>query len=377
MHIASRMFAQLARNFELPDLELRRLRQTVRLAALFHDLGHAPLSHTTEAFMPPVRALDLGVWQEGPTDRRASHEDYTLKLLVDSELTRRIRDHITPSSGVTPEDVATLVAGHAPTPEGRQRFVVSGLDFMPALRQCVSSELDADRMDYLLRDSYYAGVPYGRYDHEWLLENLTPVERQGAVYIGLDARASFGFEDFLLSRYHMFTSVYFHQIPIGYEIMLKRFFEERTGELEVPTDVERYLRCDDIYLWSVLRASKNPWAQRVVERRAYRMLLEVKEVSGAAAEVEFDRILDALGKAKIHAIVHRAKSELSKYFRVGVEAPAAELNPPLYVVDDTGPTPVEQYSPLYQRYAGAVHLHRIYVEPEKLTEAKQTLRSTR
>src|SRR5262249_18383092 len=157
-------------------------------------------------------------------------------------------------------------------------------------------------------------------------------ERDGALYLGLDARASFGFEDFLLSRYHMFTSVYFHQIPIGYEIMLRTFFEERSGELEVPADVERYLRCDDVYLWTVLRGSKSVWAQRVVDRRAYRMLHEVKEVSGTAVDGEFSAILNALAAAKIHAIPHRAKSELSKYFRVGVEptASAAELNPPLY-----------------------------------------------
>src|SRR5262249_45767211 len=66
MHIASRMFTQLARPYDLPDDTLSRLRETVRLAALFHDLGHAPLSHTTEAFMPPVGALELRGWLEGP-----------------------------------------------------------------------------------------------------------------------------------------------------------------------------------------------------------------------------------------------------------------------------------------------------------------------
>src|SRR5260221_9452477 len=59
MHIASRMFTQIARNFDLETADEERLHQTVRLAALFHDLGHPPLSHTTEAFMPRVRDLEL------------------------------------------------------------------------------------------------------------------------------------------------------------------------------------------------------------------------------------------------------------------------------------------------------------------------------
>jgi uncharacterized protein len=373
LHIASGMFLQLARAYELAPSDAARLHQTVRLAALFHDLGHAPLSHTTEAFLPAVGTLGLGPWQEGPNDRRASHEDFTLKILLDSDLTRRIEEHIAPEQGVAPEDVAAVVAGWAPTPALRSRFTAGGRDWMPVLRQCVSSELDADRMDYLLRDSYYAGVPYGRYDHEWLLENLVPVEREEAVYLGLDARASFGFEDFLLSRYHMFTSVYFHQIPIGYEVMLRAYAAERQSEMTIPSDVESYLRWDDIALWTSLRQSDNAWAKRIVERRAYRMLVEVKHFDEGEGEEEVD--LDALSRAlwekNIDARPHSAKGELSKYFKP--KRARKEIDPPLYVVDGGRSIPVEQYTPLYQRYAGAVHLRRIYVDPDRLEDAKGVL----
>lgn len=388
MHIASRMFAQLSMTYDLPSPERERLLGTVRLAALFHDLGHAPLSHTTEAFMPRVAALALGRWQEGPGDRLANHEDYTLKMLVDSELTRRIQQRITPETGVTADDVATLVAGRGPSPELVKRFHVAGKDWMPMMRQCVSSELDADRMDYLLRDSYYAGVPYGRYDHEWLLENLVPVEREDGVHLGLDARASFSFEDFLLSRYHMFTSVYFHQIPIGYEVMLRRFHAESAHALEVPADVDGYLQFDDIALWTLLRQSKSPWARRIVERRAYRMLHEVKEFDAAPRprsgghaddgvkhpeqEIDLEGLKDALTEKGIGAMVHSAKGELSKYFKVREPGkPAHGHDPPLYVVDSGQSVPIEQYTPLYHRYAGAVHLRRLYVEPERYDDAKR------
>lgn len=387
MHTASRMFSQLVRPYELPRADERRLHATVRLAALFHDLGHAPLSHSTEAFLPRVGALDLGKWVVGDADRRATHEDYTLVLLTRSELTRRIEQHVTPETGVTAEDVACLVAGWAPDPSLERRFVVGGRDFMPMLRQLVSSELDADRMDYLLRDSHFTGVPYGRYDHEWLLENLEPVEREGRVFLGLDARASFGFEDFLLSRYHMFVSVYYHQIPIGYEVMLRRWVDSAATELEVPSDVEAYLAFDDIALWSVLRRSTNPWARRIVERHAYRMLVEVKAFDDGpsderrtSASVDLDQLAAMLAERGIDAIPHAAKGELSKYVRPATlaaaagEAPSeADLDPPLYVVDGTHSVPIEQYTPLYQRYAGAVHIRRLYVDAEKLTQARWVL----
>ena len=378
MNVASRMFSQVSKGYDLADHEAQRLGTTVRLAALFHDLGHAPLSHTTEAFMPAVHTLDLGPWQEGADNRRASHEDYTLKIVLDSELSTRIEARITPDTGVTPDDVAAIIAGRTPNPDS-DRFVVGGKNWLPVLRQCVSSELDADRMDYLLRDSYYAGVPYGRYDLEWLLENLQPVEIDNAVHLGLEARAIFSFEDFLLSRYHMFTSVYFHQIPIGYEVMLRRFHAESHDELVVPADVEAYLRCDDIWLWNALRQSSSPWAQRITQRRAYRMLTEVKEFHDQGqtdSGLRIDALQAALEAKGIHALVHNAKGRLSKYYRISeLPGPASDLDPALYVIDGAQRVPIEQYSPLYQRYAGAVTLKRIYVQPDRLGDARATLQS--
>ena len=90
----------------------------------------------------------------------------------------------------------------------------------------VSGEMDADRMDYLQRDSFYTGVSYGKFDHSWLLENLSCHVHDGRAFMALTNRAVFAFEDFLLSRYHMFVSVYYHYISVGLETMLARFYNE-------------------------------------------------------------------------------------------------------------------------------------------------------
>src|SRR5262249_32308529 len=148
--------------------------------------------------------------------------------------------------------------------EAGSAFRVGGLDHGPALRQVVSSELDADRMDYLLRDSFFSGAAYGRYDLEWLVQNLmTPVEGD-APYLSLSSRAIFAFEDFLLSRYHMFVSVYYHYKSVCYDQMLGSYFREAPGEYAVPTSPAEFVDHDDVHLWNVLRRSPSEWARRIV-----------------------------------------------------------------------------------------------------------------
>ncbi len=379
MHIASRMFSSLAKRFELAPADERRLHHTLRLATLFHDLGHAPFSHSTEAFMPPVSALNMGRWLTGSKSRRATHEDYTLKLLTDSSLGELIGQRFA-HLGLRPEHVAYLLSGQGPL-NGSSPFVVNGKNWMPLLRQCVSSELDADRMDYLLRDSYFAGVPYGRYDHDWLIENLVPVENGGALYLGLNAKASFGFDDFLLSRYHMFMSVYFHHVPVGHEVMLKRFHEEQTGELEFPATAEGYLAYDDIQLFTLLRASQSSWAQRVVQRRAYRMLIEIKEVVGdpisgppEMLNTDLTEVCRALEARGIDSIQHTVKGRLSKYIGLQDDHTAQRcLAPKVYIVEQGRAVPIEDYTPLYRRYAGAIELRRVYVDPDRLSDARSVI----
>ena len=103
-------------------------------------------------------------------------------------------------------------------------FCENNINYGPLLSQIISSEIDADRMDYLLRDSFFCGVNYGNFDSHWLIENLICVVQNKNAYLGLRARAIFAFEDFLLSRYHMFVSVYLHHTPVIMEKMLERFF---------------------------------------------------------------------------------------------------------------------------------------------------------
>src|SRR5438874_5524750 len=356
MQVATKVFDVLAPQLELEAADAVRFRQLLRLAVLFHDLGHAPLSHATERIMPPVEALRLPQWVSSQ-GRRADHEDYTLKLLLDSGLAAEIRRRYS-IRGIAPEHVAALVCGRMPP--GADPFRSRGRDLLPLLRSVVSGELDADRMDYLQRDSFFTGVNYGKFDSDWIIQNLAAVERDGRVYLALLHRAVFAFEDFLLSRYHMFLSVYFHSTSVGYDVLLQRWCE--SGEYALPADPDEYLLHDDVALLGALRSSQNPWARRIVRRQGYRVLME--NAAGEDART-LHGMQQRLEESGVNGFVTVSRGVLSHY---GKEAT-------LWVKSPRGEVPIGDYTPLYERYAEAATLARLYVEPERWDEARRLLTS--
>lgn len=368
MHVASRVFDSLAKARSLSDADRIRFRQALRIAVLFHDVGHAPLSHTSETIMPPRAELRLPAWTTAPMDesRRANHEDYTLKILLDSEIAQSI-ERAFGDAGISPAGVAGLVLGR-PKPGSEQEFVTGGLDWGPVLRQIVSSELDADRMDYLQRDSFYTGVNYGQFDLDWLAGNLSIAEINGKAHLALGKRAIFAFEDFLLSRFHMFLSVYYHYTPICFDAMLQRYYREAAGEYVIPSDIVAYLDHDDVTLTARLRESKNRWAQAVVRRRPWKLVAEVNEFDRG---YDLDALARELTAAGVESFQAESKGVLSKYFR-RAESQGGDA-PPLFVHDAAADrfTPVEQYTPLYERYAKEVRIRRVYADPDRYEDARR------
>jgi len=372
MSVASRLFDAIYRELGIPAADQARLRQILRLAVLLHDLGHPPLSHTTERILPPRSALGLPDWT-GPGAHghghgaapdeppRATHEEMTLLVLLRSGLSEIIRsafdDH-----GIRPEHIASLICGRAP-PAEVDALRVGGVDHAPLLRQLVSSELDADRMDYLLRDSFFTGVHYGRFDLDWVVQNVGAVAHEGALHLGLSHRALFAFEDFLLSRYHMFLSVYYHYASINYEKMLGNYFESCDGEFVIGADPESYVLADDIELLATLRRSRNPWAQRVVERRGYSLVVEINAYE---RPVELEPLRAALLDAHIDHYVAESRGVLSKYFlEPGGSAP-------IFVQTAGGQVErIESYTPLFRRYAEGARLVRVYVDPQHKETARR------
>jgi HD superfamily phosphohydrolase len=341
-------------------------RRCLRLATLLHDIGHPPLSHCTESAMPPVEELRLKAMSPPPGGRRSTHEDYTIKIVCESSLSERI-GAVWPA--LAPEHVAALVEPAVQVEDGF--FVDRGLDHRPILSQLVSGELDMDRLDYLMRDAHFAGVDYGRFDRRWLMTNLTSHIAEGdEVHLALDVRALYAFDDFLISRYHMFLSVYFHHRAVIYEEMLKRFFREPGTSWVVPVDMDAYATVDDHDLMARLRASESTWARRIVEMDAYSLLVEKH---GAAEDVDLGAVGRILESSGIPIIRAESSGVLSKYAGGhGGEGPS------IWVVDNSSilaepPRPIQESTDLFEKYHQARQIARIYVPPERVGDARELL----
>ncbi len=357
---------------------LDRFKPIVRIAALLHDVGHGPLSHTTEFAMPALQALAVP-GQTAPVDRRAHHEDYTLKIILDSSLTP-ILERVGAPRGFKPQQVAALLTPQredAPIDdffmeihEGRK------IDFLPLLRQIISSEMDADRMDYLRRDSFHAGVSYGQFDSHWLIRNLSWHAVDGKAYLGLKHRAIYAFEDFLLSRFHMFLMVYFHSKSVIYDEMLSRYFSSLDCSYALPSDIERYAECDDFHLFNHLAQTQNPWARRIIEKRPYRLLMELHPGLSAiplmtAPEERLKQAERQLEEAGVRSLVTTSTSALSKQ---GQQSGAS----PLFVQYENGLDPVrfiplEKCTDLFENYRESRKIIRLYVAPEDRQRAQLSL----
>ncbi|CAH1222782.1 hypothetical protein PAECIP111893_04904 [Paenibacillus plantiphilus] len=159
-------------------------------AALLHDIGHGPFSHSIEEVFD------------------THHEDWTCRILLEDTEVNAVLREFDPSF---PERIAAVI---------RKTY------HQPIVISLVSSQMDADRMDYLLRDAYYTGVNYGTFDLDRILRVLRP--HQGRIVVkesGMHA-----VEDYLMSRYQMYWQVYFHPVTRSSEIILRQIFR-RAKEL--------------------------------------------------------------------------------------------------------------------------------------------------
>lgn len=367
-HVASQIFDQIFRAYPFTKpIVKNKYRQMVRLAALLHDIGHGPLSHTTEQVMPIVSELQIDLYKQQGFDqkRRANHEDYTIKFLLDSSIGQIISSQF---NDIEPIHVVALIDRTIKLSDNI--FIDGGIDFRPVLSQIVSSELDADRMDYLERDSYFCGINYGKIDRDWLIQNLTFHVEKGKAYYALNRRALYAFDDFLISRHHMHLMVYFHHKSIIFEEMLNRYLTSEDCNFKLPADINAYIGYNDYKLHEHLSTQKNIWARRIADRKPYRVLLELHNSPDAHRPKNLKVILEENG---IDVIWASSKARLSKYHSNMDQ----QSSPSIFIVDQydkwTEPTPLNQATDIFHKYEGTRIIDRLYVSPENYLAAKKII----
>jgi uncharacterized protein len=207
MHVAGLIGQSVAGKAGLHDEDIQEL----RLAALLHDVGHGPFSHLFEEVLSEKSDL--------------SHEDVSQRIVSESEVADVLR-----RNGYQPSKMSKLCVGKS---KGQ-----------PFLNQIIAGGLSADMMDYLLRDTYFTGVEYGKVDIQRVIDSLGV---SGDGHLMLERAALYAFEALLIARYEMFKAVYFHRTVRAAELMLAHSMTLADKELRLTdlSKIERVLRLTD------------------------------------------------------------------------------------------------------------------------------------
>ena len=357
MFIGEKCFNTLFQHIPSSD-DYLRIKHTFKMACLLHDIGHAPLSHTTETVMPNVSKLKIP-GQILSTDRQATHEDYSIKTICDSSLTPSFK-LIEERYGVQKEQIANLIQGRI---TDSSYFTIDGIDHFPLLHQLVSGEIDCDRMDYLLRDSYFCGVSYGNYDLDWLINNLEIVKEQDQAILGISERAIITFNDFLLSRYHMFLMVYFHYKSVCLEQLLKKYFRTSPDEYSIPADIEKYIECNDYQLMKTIQESQNKYAKAIVKNK---IPVKIYESFNQRQNQILNKIQLFLENENIEYIKCSSRGKLSRYntgneYRVPIKVVRTLYNGEKKLYSD-----IQEVTSLFQQFKEHHEVTRLHCNIEKI-----------
>jgi uncharacterized protein len=221
MAIARRAFDGLA----LPNPELSPHRATVLCAALLHDIGHGPFSHTAEEIFG------------------CNHEHWTQRIILESAPIRELLYRY------DPELIEAILAVYRKTHP------------LPIVSQLISSQLDCDRIDYLMRDSYSSGASYGRLDLDRLLGAMRFDRDSGSLVVAQKGCAAV--EHYLIVRSLMYSQVYHHPKTMAAGWLLNRIFDrarwligQGAGMIEADATVTAWLTqdCNRLQLAHYLQA---------------------------------------------------------------------------------------------------------------------------
>jgi uncharacterized protein len=207
MHVAGEITESIRERVPLSQ----DLAQQIRLAALLHDVGHGPFSHTFEEVLPARGGVD--------------HEGISRRIVRESSIKDILSKH-----GFSARKMSDFAVGTGRGIPGYANEIIAG-------------GLSADIMDYLLRDSYFTGVEYGKVDIHRVIDSLRVVDDR----LALDHAALRAFEAMLIARYQMFNAVYFHRSVRATQLMLAHSMRLADSELHLTdlSDIDEFLEMTD------------------------------------------------------------------------------------------------------------------------------------
>ena len=325
-------------------------RTAVLAASLLHDIGHGPFSHTFEKVSGE------------------KHEVRTLEIILDSstEVNECLRKSFDAN---LPETLAVFF--DEDVEEARRDAVIPAY-----LTQIVSSQLDADRFDYLLRDSYATGTDYGLFDIDWLLEHLNLDNGKKRFY--LTHKGLMAAETYVFARYHMYRTVYFHKTTRAAEVMLRLLFK-RYKELLKSAATDTAKR-------DVVKNSPPNIFEAFSQKVSLAIYLElddhaISEFLRACRHSE-DPILKTLGDGLLNRRLFKAieasdadRSTIGKFHSDCVELlRSKQLSPDYYFeCDAPSDTPYKPYDPDDDKPATQIYVATTLGEPMEISKQSDAI----
>jgi len=351
LHLMTRVLDRLGESYSISEED----RAAARAAALLHDVGHGSFSHVTE------KVLDF------------HHEAWTVKAVLSDET-----------------EIGQILKAYAPGLPRRVADIIEGKFQPAALAQLVSSQLDVDRMDYLLRDSLMTGAKYGIYDLEWIINALQIDEENDRIYVA--ARGLYAVEEYLQARYYMFRQVYFHRTLRSAEAVLRsilrRAVELAAAGKEIwcapgtafhkvlhrePLTLAEHLEMDDsdvlfhVKQWQraddfVLR----DLSRRFIDRRLFKAIdLDMPEAERAGFLQAARKSVERAGFAPAYYFIEDHAGDVPYYSYYTPEA--AEPKARIYVEDGYARPAIREISEVSDVARGlqrGYQLHRVCFPPE-------------
>ena len=322
MHSMDQMLRALG--LAVPDQELfdvkstsapAMLHKSLRIAALLHDIGTFPFSHTVE----------YGYIRHGNDERRLpkrakvltnNHEHLGAFIIKNTHYEGGI-SQILEDYGFDIQMISKIIKGESP-------YAVAN--------QLMHSDLDADRMDYLLRDSYYTGIKYGQFDRDYILANLTTFDLgKGQVGFGVRENAMRAVEDFLIARFNWYSQVIKNQGSAKFDVISTRITETFLKEdlihqfhdllTMIEEKDERFFWWNDVYFITRCQEARHlglvedPHTNELIEMLLYRKAPKTMH------HPEFEhRIIESTGKGadrekrvkRIKAIIKEFESVIKR-----------------------------------------------------------------
>jgi len=316
-------------------------RTAVLAAALLHDLGHGPFSHTFEKITGE------------------NHERRTTDIIL---------DHSTAVNGVLRRHDLNL-------PATLRQFFEEDIDengdgILPKhLVQIVSSQLDADRFDYLLRDAHATGADYGRFDSRWIIQHLVLDESKQRLH--LSNKAYIAAETYVFARYHMYRAVYFHKTTRAAEVMLRLLFNRYKALLSGLSSAGKRKSLAPDAPPSVLQAFTNAGKMPLAAYLSLddHTITEFLKACRTSRDKELAQLAAGLLDRRLYKAIDATDSESSS---VGEFVSAAKellkekhLDPDTFVCDSPADTPYKPYDPDAEKPATQIYVENLLGVPQE------------